>query len=204
MPGAKLNENEYQKILQKIDAIEDAEFLVASGSLPPEAPEDFYVKVAGKAKRKGLKFVLDTSGKALPAILKEGAYLLKPSIDELEDLTETATGNEAEQKALLLEVLNQYKVEIIVLSLGAKGALLAHGNSVEYFPAVEVEARSSIGAGDSMVAGIVFSLSLGKTLREALLFGSACGAATLKTPGTQLLHKEDAERIFKKLMTEDR
>ncbi|HET6243729.1 MAG: 1-phosphofructokinase family hexose kinase [Bacteroidetes bacterium] len=201
MPGAVLEEADYQIILEKIEHYNKAEFLVVSGSLPPDAPHDFYVQVAKKARINKQKFILDTSGKALSGILEEGAYLIKPSIDELKDLTGENAEDEQEQRNLLLKVIENYDVNIIVLSLGAKGALVATQNRVDHFQAPSVESKSSIGAGDSMVAGIVFSLAQGKSLTKAVLFGLACGSATIKTPGTQLLYKQDAEQLYNELIS---
>lgn len=204
LPGPVLEKSEYKNILDKIENISDAKFLVASGSLSPGAPVDFFAQVAKKAKKNNLKFILDTSGKALSEILKVGAFLLKPNNEELEDLTGKKATNQKEQKKLLLELLDNYPVEVIVLSLGAKGAILATGKNATHFPALKVSAQSSIGAGDSLVAGIVYSLSLGKSLEEALLYGLACGSATLKSPGTELLIKKDADLLYKKLVSEKR
>ena len=202
LPGPVLEKSEYKSILDKIENISNAEFLVASGSLCPEAPVDFFAQVAKKAKKNNLKFILDTSGKNFSEILKVGAFLLKPNNEELEDLTGKKATNQKEQKKLLLEILNNYPVEVIVLSLGAKGAILATGNKAVHFPALKVFAKSSIGAGDSMVAGIVYNLSLGKSLEEAVLYGLACGSATLKSPGTELLTKRDADLIYQTLVSE--
>ena len=199
-PGSAMKAVDYQSILDKVANINGVEFLVASGSLPPGAPENFYAQVANRVRKNKVKFVLDASGKALSEILKEGAYLIKPSIDELEDLTGQKANNESEQRDLLLRLLNNYDIEIIVLSLGAEGALLATRNEVQHFPAPLVEQKSSIGAGDSMVAGITYSLSKGKSLTKSVLYGLACGSATVMTPGTKLLHKEDAEQLYDELL----
>lgn len=201
-PGAELQDKEYQAVIQKIQDIDEAEFLVASGSLPPNAPKDFYSRVAKIAKAKNLKFILDTSGEPLKEILKEGAFLIKPNAEELRQLTGKQADSEEEQKKILREVLEDYPIEIIVLSLGPKGAILATRESITHFPAPKVDFISSIGAGDSMVAGIVCSLSQGNTLEDAVMFGLACGSATIKSPGTELLTKQDAELLYKKLKKE--
>lgn len=199
-PGPALSESEYEDVLTKLNLYKKADFWVASGSLPPGVPEDFYSRVAKKAREEGVKFVLDTSGKAYSGILKEGAYLVKPNINELQDLVGQKAQNEQEQKELLLGVLKDYPIKVIVLSLGAKGALLATGGKVKHFPAPEVVPISSIGAGDSMVAGMVYSLSRGEDIETAILYGLACGSATIKSPGTELLQKEDVEPLFQTLL----
>lgn len=196
-PGPSLADREIGVLLEKIRNINDAEFLVISGSLSPNSPVDLYAQMARIAKEKKLKLVVDTSGEAFEKVLKEGAYLIKPNINELEDITGKKNGNEEQLEQLLLEVLEEYPVEAIAMSMGPKGAYLATGGEVHYFPAPRIKAQSSIGAGDSMVAGMVYRLSLGKDLKDAVRFGIACGSATIKSPGTQLLQKEDAERFFK-------
>lgn len=199
LPGAELEESEYSKILEKINEYREADFLVASGSLPPGAPVDFYAQVAKRAKANDIRVILDTSGKAFKAVLEEGAFLIKPNMKELQDLTGRKVESEEEQKQLLLDVLRDYNIEVIVASLGAKGAFLATEGSVRHYPAPSVEHISSIGAGDSMVAGISYSLSQGHSLEEAVLMGLACGSATIKSPGTELLKKEDVDQLYQEL-----
>jgi 6-phosphofructokinase 2 len=199
-PGPEIFETEYEEILNKIAHYKKAEFLVGSGSLAPGIPDDFYARVAAKAKKNGTRFVLDTSGAAYSGVLEEGAYLLKPNKAELEDLVGVSAKNVEELKELLLGVLNKYDVKILVLSMGAEGALLAYKGKVRHFPAPVVEHVSSIGAGDSMVAGMVYSLSQGKTVENSVRYGIACGSATIKSPGTELLKKEDVEPLYQGLL----
>lgn len=198
-PGAKLKQQEIKELLDKIKKIEGAEFLVVSGSLSPDAPEDLYAQIAKIAKEKHLKLVVDSSGKAFAQAIKEGAYLIKPNINELEDITGKKNGSEEQLKKILLEVLEEYPVTAIAMSMGPQGAYLATEGEVHHFPAPQIKAQSSIGAGDSMVAGMVYRLSLGKDLKDAVRFGIACGSATIKSPGTQLLQKEDAEKFFSQM-----
>lgn len=202
MPGAALETTEADELLKKIDQYPKTEYLVASGSLPPGVSKDFYAEVSKRAKKQQVKFVVDTSGEALSEVLKEGAFLIKPNIRELQDLIGKPATNREEQKALLLYVLKNFKVEVIVASLGAKGALLATKGKVQHFPAPRVENISSIGAGDSMVAGMVYSLSQGDTIKKAVLMGLACGSATIKSPGTELLIKEDVDLFYKMLISQ--
>lgn len=201
-PGPAVEETEYKNLLEKLDRHKKADFLVASGSLPPGLPADFYAQVAAKAKKNKTRFILDTSGKAYQGVLEEGAYLLKPNMNELQDLVGQKANDDQEREALLLEVINQYNIQVLVLSLGPNGALLATGNQVRHYPAPSVEHVSSIGAGDSMVAGMAFSLSQGNPIEKAVLFGIACGSATIKSPGTELLQKSDVDPLFQKLLTE--
>ena len=162
-------------------------------------PPNFYAQVAEVAKKNDIKFILDTSGKAYTGVLETGAFLLKPNMEELQDLTGRKANNEQEREQLLVEVLNDYPVHAIVVSMGAEGALLAVEGTVRHFPAVQVQQVSSIGAGDSMVAGMVLSLSRGNSFEQAIMYGLACGSATIKSPGTQLLQKNDVEELYREI-----
>lgn len=199
-PGPELSQTECSDVLNKLNLYKKAEYWVASGSLPPGVPTDFYAQVAAKAKAHDTRFILDTSGQAYQGILEEGAFLLKPNMKELEDLTGQKAPDDRSRNEMLLQVLADYPVEVIVLSLGAEGAVLATQGKVVHFPAPSVEHISSIGAGDSMVAGIVYSLAEGKDLREAVLYGLACGSATIKSPGTELLRKTDVDPLYRGLL----
>ena len=199
-PGAELQSREYEALLEKVNNCIEGSFLVASGSLPPGAPADFYARAAARANKCGLKFVLDTSGRSYKGVLEEGAYLLKPNKNEFQAISGEAAESIEQQKEVLLKVLSKYKVEIIVLSLGAEGALLATRGKVKHFPAPQVEHVSSIGAGDSMVAGMVYSLSKGSTVEDAVLYGLACGSATIKSPGTELLQAKDVKLLYEQLL----
>lgn len=199
-PGAQLEHSEYEALLLKADKCQKGSFLVASGSLPPGAPSNFYGRAAERAKNCGLRFVLDTSGKSYEGVLEQGAYLLKPNKNELKDITGKAADTPEQQKNALLHILEKYPVEIIVLSLGAQGAMLATKGEVRLYPAPQVEHVSSIGAGDSMVAGIVFSLYNGQPIEKAILYGLACGSATIKSPGTELLQKKDVDVLYDQLL----
>jgi 6-phosphofructokinase 2 len=90
----------------------------------------------------------------------------------------------------------------VVISLGAAGALVAAESFTEHILPPTVPIVSKVGAGDSMVAGIVLSLARGKPLRDAVIFGIASGTAAVMTPGTELCRREDAERLFETMMKE--
>ena len=94
-------------------------------------------------------------------------------------------------------MIEQGRSEIVVLSLGSEGALLVTTQECKRFAAVPVAARSTVGAGDSMLAGIVLGLSRGLPLREAVRFGLAAGAAALLGSGTELCRRSDVERLHK-------
>jgi 6-phosphofructokinase 2 len=184
LPGPELSPADLERCLDDLSAAaEGAQYIVASGSLPPGVPDGFYTRVADLARRHDTRFVIDTSGLALKQA-GLGIYLLKPSLSELTDLTGREIRNERDEELAAGQVIKQGRCEILVLSLGAQGALLATAEGCERFAAIPVDARSTVGAGDSMLAGIVLGLSRGLPLRDAVHFGMAAGAAALLAVGT--------------------
>jgi len=196
LPGPEISERDQERCLDELSLqARKADFIVASGSLPLGVSDDFYARVAGLAKTLGKRLILDTSGPALKNA-GSGVYLLKPSLRELEDLTGREIRSEGDQERAARQIVEQGRSEIVVLSLGAEGALLATADGSERFTAIPVEARSTVGAGDSMLAGIVLGLSRGLPLHEAVRFGMAAGAAALFGAGTELCRRADVERLY--------
>jgi 6-phosphofructokinase 2 len=197
LPGPSLDVHDQERCLDALAVqAQGASYLVASGSLPPGVPVDFYARVVDLARRCGTRFVLDTSGPAL-AGAGHGIFLIKASLRELEELAGASIQSENAQEGAARAIVAQGLAEIFIVSLGAQGALLATAQGVRRFTAVPVEGLSSVGAGDSMVAGIVLSLVRGLALADAVKFGMAAGAATLLRPGTELCRREDAERLYR-------
>ncbi|GAB4493407.1 MAG: 1-phosphofructokinase family hexose kinase [Saprospiraceae bacterium] len=195
MPGTELPEKQADTLLSIVAQL-NPDYLVASGSLPPGLPETYYEKVAAFAKKINARFILDTSGAALQAAADEGLYLLKPNLGELSALVgvEKLEMNQVDDAAL--EIIRQGKCEVVVVSLGPQGALLVTRDGFEHIPAPSVKKRSTVGAGDSMVAGMVWALSEGKSFREMAQIGVACGTAATMNPGTELFHAADVQRLL--------
>jgi 6-phosphofructokinase 2 len=194
--GVTLEEPDADACLALVGKLQP-EWLVASGSLPPGVPETYFEKVAAFAKSIGARLVLDTSGPALMAAADEGVYLLKPNLGELAALSGVETLEMDQIDDAAQRIIAQGKCEVVVVSLGPKGALLATKDIIEHIPAPTVRKQSTVGAGDSMVAGMVWSLSMGKSFREMVQLGVACGSAATMNAGTHLFETEDAWRLFK-------
>jgi 6-phosphofructokinase 2 len=202
MPGPEIMGNEYNKIL---DCLENRKhrpsYLVASGSLSPGMPIDFYGRVSRIARKTDTRLIVDTSGEALTAALEEGGvYLIKPNIGEFKDIA--AKHGEIEEDEVISTArafIDQKKVSVLVISLGSAGSMLVTKDGCVNMRAPAVSIKSKVGAGDSMVAGITLALARGKTLEDAIRFGIAAGAAAVMTPGTELCRKEDAERLYEKM-----
>jgi 6-phosphofructokinase 2 len=200
MPGPQVQKKEWEPFLQELAAMEPApDYVVASGSLPAGVPPDFYAQVARIGKKKGTKMIVDVSGEALKEALEEGVFLIKPNVREFRGLIGEEVKEEAQIKAAAQEMVKSGRCEVLVISLGAAGALAVSEDFAEHILSPTVPIVSKVGAGDSMVAGIVLSLARGNPLKESVLFGVAAGSAAVMTPGTELCRREDAERLFESI-----
>jgi len=196
MPGTPVKESEWAGMVDYLAGISGCSFLIASGSLAPGIPADAYGIVAGIAKKKGIKFMADSSGDSLRYALKEGVYLLKPNLGELSALSGKEYLQEDEIVPAARQIIASYPCEIIIVSMGAKGAWLVTKDDHEIILAPSVPRKSTVGAGDSMVGGVVASLMKGWNIADAARFGVACGTAATMNPGTALCKKEDADYLF--------
>lgn len=199
-PGPQVSGAELEHCLEAIaDLDPPPQFLIASGSLPPSAPADFYARVAKLAQELDAKFFLDTSGDALQQAGR-GVYLVKPNLRELSEFVGRELKTREDQIAAGREMIDDGRAEIVALSLGADGALLVTSDLSECYPALNVPVRSAVGAGDSMLGGIMYSLSRGDSIRDAVRYGMAAGAAALMTEGTELCRREDTERLYRSML----
>lgn len=197
-PGNELFDDEKEAVIETIQKT-SANFLVISGSLNEGLPINFYQKIAQTAKSSGIKVIVDTSGEALRKVLETGVYLVKPNIGELAKLIGVERLEQSEVEKAAKTLVENGSAEIIVVSLGAQGAILVTKDAMEFVKAPKVENKSTVGAGDSMVGGMVWALSQNKTLKEVIQWGVSCGTAATMNEGTQLFKKEDAEKLFQEL-----
>jgi 6-phosphofructokinase 2 len=193
--GDVLEASQVEEILQTISNLKP-KFLVASGSLNEGLADDFYQKVAEIAKKSGTKLIVDTSGEALKKIVETGVYLIKPNVGELAKLIGVERLEMEEVDDAAKKIIAKGGAEIVVVSLGPQGAVLVTRDSCEFIPAPNVAKKSTVGAGDSMVGGMVWALSQNKSLKEVIRWGVACGSAATMNEGTQLFKFEDANRLF--------
>ncbi|ACH40231.1 6-phosphofructokinase, putative [Citrifermentans bemidjiense Bem] len=201
MPGPDLSAKEWQACLEQIFAGgARPDYLVASGSLPPGVPQDFYARIARLGKQHGARVVVDASGEPMRLALREGVFLIKPNIREFREMIGEGGEDEARVLALAKKIVLDGQSEVVVISLGAAGVLMVSDSGVERLHPPTVPIISKVGAGDSMVAGMVLSLARGNTLRDAVRFGVAAGTAAVMTPGTELCRREDAERLYRQML----
>ena len=199
--GSEITTLEIDTIIETIKKMK-SNYLVISGGLNEGLPSDFYQVFANIAKASNSKLIVDTSGEPLKKVLETGVYMVKPNIGELAKLIgverlEIEEVNEAAKK-----IISKGGAEIVVVSLGPQGAVLITKDSYDFVPAPDVVKKSTVGAGDSMVGGMVWALSQNKSLKEVIRWGVACGSAATMNEGTQLFKFEDAKQLFDGLMKE--
>lgn len=125
--------------------------------------------------------------------------MIKPNLGELAALAGKEWINENEIETIAGQILKEKKCELIIVSMGEEGAMAITSTGSSKIKAPVVERKSTVGAGDSMVAGIVLSLSKGWSIQRAVQYGVACGTAATMNPGTELCHKDDADNLFERI-----
>ncbi|MBB3036736.1 1-phosphofructokinase family hexose kinase [Hoyosella altamirensis] len=195
LPGPELATTEQEECLAAVaEECVRAEFVVASGSLPPGVETGFYSRVVAVARDAGARVILDTSGDALRDA--SGVFLVKPNLGELARLTGRSLEDEKGRAAAARSLIESGRAENVVISLGAEGAMLVTADDVAVLPPIDVPIRSAVGAGDTMVAGITVGLSRGWEMVRAVQLGVAAASATLITEGTGLCRRADVDRLF--------
>jgi 6-phosphofructokinase 2 len=193
--GPEIAQAEWRAMLALLEVIE-ADWVVASGSLPRGVPANFYAQAAAIARRRGQHFALDTSGPALHHGIGAGITLLKMSLGEFESLVGHKVADPVEQEREIQALIDAGKADAIAVSLGADGAVLGTRAGIWRRPAVPVTTRSTVGAGDSFLAGLVLGMARGLSSEDALEFAMAVGAASVVTYGTAHVQRSDVEALY--------
>lgn len=196
--GAEVSEAEWRQVLDRI-AASDCDYFVASGSLPPGVPDDFYARIVALIAAKEARFMLDTSGDELRAALAAGVYLIKPSHGELEQLVGRPLPRKEDLAAAAAGIVAAGQARLVAVTLGHKGSILVSARGAFFLPAVDVEVRSAVGAGDSFLAGMTFGLASGKDEPTAFRMAAAAGAAAVQSPGTDLCKTADVDALMKRV-----
>jgi len=197
MPGFELSEKKWREVLALIKKIADScDLFISSGSLPPGVPPSFNAELAAIMQDAGKPFIVDTKGEALKEALHHPVFFIKPNLREFQDLA----GHKVDQENLEAE-LKHYRehgnVENILLTLGGEGAIYCGSKGIFRVEAPQVEKVSTVGAGDCSMAGLIAALTKGHSHEQAVRWAMAAGAAAVKTPGTDLMHREDFEAILR-------
>lgn len=197
LPGPVVSSAELESFLNVITEIPKIDYLVISGSLTPGIPLTVFQTLRQIADKKNAKLVADTSGEALKSALACGLYLIKPSLSEMANLAGNMRLNEKQAVKAAKEIVASGKCEVIVISMGGDGAIMVTAERVIRAVAPPVSVISTVGAGDSMLAGILLNLAKKENLEAALQYGIACGTAATLNPGTNLCDKRAADKLLK-------
>jgi 6-phosphofructokinase 2 len=194
--GPRIAAAEVEACLAAIDAA-GFDCLVASGSVPAGCEPDILARVGAMAAAHGVPFVLDSSNAGLAETIgRTPIHLVKPSLNEFQAYVGRKLNGPAEVGAAALTLVREGKADIIAVTLGMDGAVIASRDGAIRVVAPKVETRSAVGAGDSFVAGMTVALLEGRSVEDAALLGTAAGAASALNPGTGLCARADIMRLY--------
>jgi 6-phosphofructokinase 2 len=194
--GPVVSADEWKAFLVHLDLLDlrDAHVVVA-GSLPRGVPANAYEAVVRLAQGRGARVVLDADGPCFKAGLRARPFAIKPNVNELSRLTGRPLRTEREI-VTAATALNRGGVDVVIVSRGRRGLLVVgRGGSYRAVPP-PVRVKSTVGAGDSTVAGFVLQHAAGKSLEDCLRFATAAGTAATLAPGNQLCRPRDVQRLL--------
>lgn len=197
-PGRSVSEESIHLLMDKMSSFKP-HYIVASGSLPPGVSHEFYGMIVDKANTIGARCIVDTSGAALQSLQNKKAFLIKPNRSELCKLIGIDKIEHEEVPEAARKIIDKDFAEWIAVSMGADGGWLISKTEAFFCKAPQVARKSTVGAGDSMVAGITYMFSKGASPEEAIRFGVCCGSAATMNEGTQLFKKHDVYLLYDKL-----
>jgi 1-phosphofructokinase len=195
-PGLTFSQADWLRLKQTINKLAQiADSFILSGSLPPDAPVDSYSQLITLLKKQNCKVFLDTSGPALATALTAAPYAVKPNITELSEITGCPLTNARE----LSQAINQLLlagIQLVVVSMGEQGALIAAGNERLRVRTPAIKIGSTVGAGDAMLAGLAVADTRSLPLADQARLAAAAAAATVAKPGTQPGSLQEIEKLL--------
>lgn len=184
-PGPVVSTEDIGQLERKVyNSLNKDSLLVLSGSIPANISTGIYKEWIECARKVGARVLLDSDGELMREGIKAEPYLIKPNINELEGLMGRKLDS-IENIAGAAKSLIEAGIKIVAVSLGAGGAIFANGNSIIHGEGLQVEVRSTVGAGDAMVAALAVALERGWSFERAVKLSVAAGAANVATEGTQ-------------------
>ncbi len=201
-PGPHISKNGFERFRRKMMRIRPSpDLIVAGGSVPPGIPSDVYYTMILEAKTFGVRTILDSDGQWLAEGVKAKPYLIKPNVRETEELLNRQLPTEEAIVKAGLELVKM-GIEIAVISRGANGIIATTKKEILKAVPPPVKVKSAVGAGDCSIAGLALKLAHEEPLAEACRLAVAMGTAAVLTPGTELAHKEDVERLLPQIKVE--
>ena len=202
-PGPHISKGELERFLNKMRKIHPSpDLMAAGGSVPPGVPVNIYYQIVTEAKGFGVRIILDSEGQWLEEGIKAKPYLIKPNVREAEALL----GRELPTEEAIIEAaldLCEMGIEVVVISRGKDGIIATTKGSLFKAVPPPVKVRSAVGAGDCTIAGLALKLAYGEPLMEACRLAVAMGTAAVLTPGTELCHRVDVERLLPQVKVQE-
>ncbi|MFW6070291.1 MAG: 1-phosphofructokinase [bacterium] len=194
-PGPPITAADLDALRSRIaERAQPGDWWVMAGSLPPGAPPDSYAELVTLIQENGARAILDSSGEALARGCSAGPFLIKPNDTELQRLSDRPVKTMRQAVRAARTVLRR-GVRHVVVSMGRRGALLIDEEGAWQAAAPSIAERNPIGAGDSLVGGLVWALSQGRPPAQALRWGVACGTATAGRDGTAVGSRQQVEQL---------
>jgi len=194
--GGPIDHKELVQFLEKAkDISRRSSYVVVGGSVPLGVNPDVHKVLTQIAQAGGAKVVLDADGAVFAEGLKARPFMIKPNRDEAERLLGAHFESKTDVARAAAE-LSKRGIELVIVSLGRQGAIACHEGAIYDAAAPEVQPRSTIGSGDSLIAGVLLGLEKGLCLEDSLALGCAAGAATALSDGTCIGSKTDVDRLL--------
>jgi 6-phosphofructokinase 2 len=201
-PGPHISKREFERFRRKMLQIYPSpDFLVTGGSAPPGIPNDVYYTMIMEAKSFGVRTILDADGEWLAEGVKAKPYLIKPNVEEAEELLGRGLPTEEAIIRAALDIV-ETGIEIAVISRGKDGIIAVSKKEIIKAVPPPVKVRSTVGAGDCTIAGLALKLANEEPLLEACRLAVALGTAAVLTPGTELAHRADVENLLPQIKVE--
>lgn len=199
--GPIITSMDIEKLSEKLESYASPNSLfIFAGSVNPGLESDIYKKLILRVKSKGAKAFLDADGtifaeaiEAFPDIIKPNVYELSQYFGKDEEMDERKIIDMGKQ-------LIRKGIKTVCISRGRQGALFLQDDKVFKSPGLEIEARSSVGAGDALVAAFSYGIEQGKDLEECIRLGMATSAGAAMTMGTKPPSGDVIERLMKKVV----
>lgn len=184
--GPRVTEEEIEQLEKFVETmLPKSTFVVTGGALPPGMSEDSFVTLIRVARKYDVPVVIDTEGEKLREACEEKPFMIKPNLREAEELLGRPL-REIHEIADAAEEIHRKGIPIVVISMGAAGAVLASDQGVFHAIPPPITVVSTIGSGDSLVAGVLYGLMHKKHHAEVLQWGVAAGTATALTNGAEI------------------
>lgn len=200
-PGVTVSEEILSSLLKELlKKVSQGDIVVISGSTPKGSPKETYYLWTKAFREKGAKVILDADGELLKAGLKASSYLIKSNDHELSQLVGRTLETPEELEQVAQDLMKEYGIEKIVVSMGSAGALYVTKEKTLYAEGLKVPVGSTVGAGDSVVGALAVAEESGMSLEETVRLSTATGAANVMCSGTQAAEYETIRELIPRVV----